>query len=277
MADTAFEVRYRQETIAEYEQRETLLRKTCTTEFMQKGGSAVFLVAGSNSASAVTRGVNGLYPARANNLTQNTASLAEWTDLVRATGFNIFASQGDLEKVMQRDTVGVVNRKVDSDIITELETATNDTGAAQKGSLELVMYGLTILGNNEVPVNDGNVCGVISPAFYAYLMQSSEFSSADFVNNKPFTGTQMMFQWAGVNWVVHPNLTGKGTNAEKCFLYHKSAIGHAMRASDLDIQIGYDKEQDYSFARATGFFASKLLQNSGVVIMNHDGSAYAAQ
>lgn len=276
MADTAFQTQYRDEFIAGFEQRQSLVRSTVTTEAEVKGNSAVFLVADSGSASAVTRGVNGLIPARADNLTQNTATLAEWHDLVRRTGFNLYASQGDGRRIMQETTMAVLNRKVDTDIITALETGTQDTGAAATMSLSLAMYGLAILGNNAVPM-DGNISALITPGAYAYLMQTKEFASVDYVNNKPFENGMTMFRWAGVNWIVHPNLTGKGTSAEKCIMYHKSAIGHACDTTSIQTAVGYDEEQDYSFARATAYMGSKLLQNSGVVIINHDGSAFAAQ
>jgi hypothetical protein len=276
MASTAYQTQYRDEFIAGFEQRQSLVRQTVTTEAEVKGNSAVFLVADSGSASATTRGENGLIPARSDSLTQNTATLAEWHDLVRRTGFNLYASQGDGRRIMQETTMGVVNRKIDSDIITALETGTQDTGAAATGSLSLVMYAVAILGNNAVPL-DGNISGLITPGMYAYLMQTKEFASVDYVNNKPFEGGLTMFRWAGVNWIVHPNLTGKGTNAEKCIIYHKSAIGHACDLTSIQTAVGYDEEQDYSFARATAYMGSKLLQNSGVVIVNHDGSAFAAQ
>lgn len=276
MADTAFQTQYRDEFIAGFEQRESLVRQTVTTEANIKGNSAVFLVADSGSATAVTRGVNGLIPARADSLTQNTATLAEWHDLVRRTGFNIYASQGDGRRIMQETTMGVLNRKIDSDIITALETGTQDTGTAATMSLSLAMYGLAILGNNAVPM-DGNISALITPAAYAYLMQTKEFASVDYVNNKPFENGMTMFRWAGVNWIVHPNLSGKGTSAEKCIMYHKSAIGHACDTTGLATFVGYNEEQDYSYARATAYMGSKLLQNSGVVILNHDGSAFAAQ
>jgi hypothetical protein len=276
MADSAFQTQYRQEFIAGFEQRQSLVRQTVTTEAEIKGNSAVFLVADSGSATAVTRGLNGLIPARADNLTQNTATLAEWHDLVRRNSFNLFASQGDGRRIMQETTMGVINRKIDSDIITQLDTGTQDTGTAQTASLSLAMYGLTILGNNAVPL-DGNISALITPAFYAYLMQTKEFASADYVNNKPFEGMLTMFRWANVNWIVHPNLPGKGTNAEKCFMYHKDAIGHAINTEGITTAVGYEDEQDYSYCRATAFLGSKLLQNSGVVVLNHDGSAFAAQ
>jgi hypothetical protein len=276
MADTAFQTMYRDEFIAGFEQRQSLVRNTVTTEVDVRGNTATFLVADSGSATAVTRGVNGLISARADNLSQPQATLQEWHDLVRRTGFNLYASQGDGRRIMQETTMAVLNRKVDADIIAQLETGTLDTGTASNMSLSLVMYALAILGNNAVPL-DGNVSGLITPAAYAYLMQTKEFASADYVSNKPFTSTLTMFRWAGINFIVHPNLTGKGTAAEKCLIYHKSAIGHACDMGSISTAVGYDEEQDYSFARASAYMGSKLLQNAGVVVVNHDGSAYAAQ
>lgn len=276
MPDHAYQTQYRDEFIAGFEQTQSLVRNTVTTETQIKGNTATFLVADSGDATAVTRGLNGLIPARTDNLTQYSTTLVEWHDLVRRTSFNLFASQSDGRRIMQDTSMGVINRKIDSDIITELNTATQDTGTAQTANLNLVMWGLTILGNNDVPI-DSNISALITPAFHAYLMQTKEFANVEYVNNKPFAGTPMAYRWAGVNFIVHPNLPGKATNAEKCFLYHKNAIGHAVNTGGIDTKVGYDDEQDYSFARCTVFMGSKILQNSGIVVLNHDGSAYAAQ
>lgn len=276
MAGSAFQTQYRAEFIAAFEQSQSLVRNTVTTEVEIKGNSAVFLVAGSGGAQATTRGLNGLIPARADDNNQYTATLVEWHDLVRKTGFNVFASQGDQRRIMQETSMAVINRKLDQDIITELATGTQDTGAATTASLSLVMYAQTILGNNAVPL-DGNVSALITPAFHAYLMQTKEFASADYVDNKPFSGALTMYRWAGINFIVHPNLPGKGTSAEKCFVYHKNAIGNAINTGGIATSVGVDEEQDYSFARTSMYTGSKLLQNSGIVVVNHDGSAFAAQ
>ena len=278
MATTALQTQYRQEFIAAYEQGQSLLRSTVTTEANVNGNSAVFLVAGSGSAAAVTRGENGLIPARADSLTQNTCTLTEWHDLVRKTGFNIEAGQGDQRRIMQQTSMGVLNRKIDSDILSALGDGTNDTGTAATASLALVMKARAILGNAEVPTEEeDNMFAIMSPAFEAYMMQVSAFTSADFVEVKPFNGPARRFRrWAGCNWIVHPNVSGVGTNAEKCFMFHRNAIGHAINMGDLQSIVGYDEEQDYSYARTTGYMGAKLLQNSGVVVMNHDGSAYVA-
>lgn len=282
MAETAFQTQYRQEFIAAFEQRQSLLRETVTTEVEIKGNTATFLVAGSGSATAVTRGVNGLIPARADDLTQSSVTLVEWHDLVRKTSFNIFASQGNQRDIMQKTSMAVVNRKIDSDIITELGTGTVNTGTAVTASVGLVLKAKTILGNSGVPW-DGNIWGLITPAFEAYLLQTKEFASREYINGAPIPGADpawrdrpSVYRWLDVNWVVHPNLSGKGTSAEKCFLYHKSAIGHAVNTGGIQTAVGYDEEQDYSFARTSAFLGSNILQNSGIVVINHDGSALVA-
>jgi hypothetical protein len=283
MADTAFQIQYRQEFIASFEARQSLLRQSTTTEAVIKGNQATFLVAGSGGAEAVTRGVNGLIPARADDLTQTTATLQEWHDLVRKTRFNVFASQGDQRAIMQQTTMGVINRKIDSDIITTLNTGTLDTGTAATASLAMVLRAKTILGNNEVPF-DGNVWAAVTPAYEAYLLQVAEFGNADYVTMKPVDSGATawkdvvgFYRWLGVNWIVHPNLPGVGTSAEKCFMYHSTAIGHAVDTAGLQSPVGYDEEQDYSWARASVFMGTAKLQNSGIVVMNHDGSALVAE
>lgn len=282
MAETAPQIQYRQEYIAKFEQGQTLLRDTVTTEAVIKGNQATFLTAGSGGATAVTRGVNGKIPGRADDNTQTTATLVEWHDKPVKTGFNIFESQGNQRAIMQMSTLKVMNRKIDSDIITTLNTATVNTGAAVTGSVGLILRATTILGNSDVPW-DGNIFGAITPAMYAYLMQTKEFSSKEYIDSPRFVNNEgawkdmpRMFRWLEVNWLVHPNLPGKGTNAEKCFIYHKDSLGHAANTGGMDVVVGYEQEDDYSYARTTIFMGSALLQNSGVVVVNHDGSALVA-
>jgi hypothetical protein len=282
MAETAFQVQYRQEFIAGFETRQTLLRDTVTTEAVIKGNQATFLVADSGGASAVTRGVNGMIPARADDLEQKTATLVEWHDLVRKTSFNVFASQGNQRDIMQKTTMAVINRKVDSDIITELNTGTVNTGTATTATVALVHRAKTILQIAKVPW-DGNIFAAVTPAFEAYIAQTKEFASAEYVDLKPTPGADAAWadrpkaiRWLGVTWIVHPELPGVGTNAEKCFMYHKSALGHAVDTAGIKSPVGYNEEQDYSYARCSVFMGSEVLQNSGIVVINHDGSALVA-
>ena len=179
---------------------------------------------------------------------------------------------------MQMTTMKVLNRKIDDDIIAQLDTATNDTGTAKKADLDLVVKCRTILGNNFVPIEEeDDMFAIVTPAFEGYLLQIPEYSSADYVDVKPLSGPAGRYRrWAGFNWICHPRLTGVGTSSEKCYFMHRNAIGHAFDTDNLAVKIGYDDEQDYSWARATAYMGSKLLQQSGIVQALHDGSAYVA-
>lgn len=282
MSETAFQKQFRTEMIAGFEQNQSLVRDTVTTETIIKGNEAEFLIADSGGATAVTRGVNGMIPARGDNNVQTTVALTEWHDLVKKTRFNIFASQGDQRSLMQRTTMSVINRKVDQDIITELNTATVNTGSAVVASLNLALKAKTILQNADVPWDNG-ICALITPAFEAYLMTIAAYTSADYVDLKKLDNSGSGWndkpqakRWLDINWIVHPNLPGKSTNAEKCFMYHRSAIGHAADSGGMDTAVGYEDEQDYSYARCSVYMGTQILQNSGVVVMNHDGSAFNA-
>jgi hypothetical protein len=178
MAESAPQIQYRQQLIQEFEEGMSWLRRTTVNEAVVKGNSATFAVGGSGNASAVTRGINGLIPARANSIAQSTASLVEWHDLVRSTEFNIFQSQGDLKRLMQESTRKVLNRRIDADIVAQLDTATNTLGAATTFSLSVVAKASTTLGENEVPVEDEDMMwAVMTPAVRGYLMQIPEFNS----------------------------------------------------------------------------------------------------
>lgn len=285
MSDTAYITQYRQEFVQGFEDRQSRLRDCCITEAMIKGNTATFVVADSGSATAVTRGVNGLIPARADNLNQFSATVAEWHDLVRKTGFNIFASQGDQKRIMQITSMGVINRKIDDDIIAQLDTATNRAGATGvTASLNLIVRAKTILGNNFAALEEeDNMFGLITPAFDGYLLQTKEYANALYVDMKPFDDNPIVpgvfaprkaKRWAGINWIVHPRLTGVGTSTEKCYMFHRNAIGHAVDKENMKVLLGFMEEQDYTWARTSVFMGSKLLQQAGVVQILHDGSAY---
>jgi hypothetical protein len=282
MADEAFQIQFRKEAIMGFEFGVSDLRTCVTTEVEIKGNQAVFLVADSGGVSAVNRGVNGLIPARSDDLQQFTATLVEWHDLVRRTSFNLFASQGNGNMIMQKTTRKVMNRKIDTDIISALSLATNATatmGAGNVMNLATATKALTILGVNAVPTEEeDNLFFLASPAARAYLLQTPEFTKGGcYVDIKPLVGpSRRFYRWAGFNWIFSPLIPNIATNNETCFAFHRDAIGHAVNTAEMQAMAGYQEEQDYSWARTTAFMGSQLLQNKGVVLVPHDGSAYAA-
>jgi hypothetical protein len=281
MASTAFKTQYLEEFVPGFEFNQALLRQACVTKANIQGNTAVFLVADSGNASAVTRGSNGLIPSRNDNLTQNSCTLQEWHDLPTKTGFTVNMGQADQRKIMTMTGYAVLNRRIEDDIISQLDTATNDTGSAVKASVDLVEYARTILGNNNVDVGDvENMFALVSPAFMSYLRQAREFNNAEYVDVKPYAGigtTKKMLRWADINWITSSRVSGLATSLEKCYIFHRNSIGHAVDSEKLKQLVGYNEEQDYHYTRTSAAMGSKLLQNFGVVQIKHDGSERAAQ
>jgi len=276
MPDTAFQTMYRQEMIQGFEKRQSLVRKTTVTSADINGNQAVFLVADSGGATAVSRGVDGDLPTRPDNLNQYTATLQEWHDVPERTRFNIYASQGDGRRLMQETCMNVINRKIDEDIHNALGLATVTWGTAAPATIPLISKAKTKLGNAFADM-DAPMYALITPAFHAYLMSFPQFTSADYVQMPGWDSVpkDKAFSWYGVNWIVDPALPGAGTNSATCFMYSMNAIGHACDTTNLNTAVGYDDKNDKSWARCSTFMGSKLLQNSGVVKMLHDDSAFS--
>ena len=282
MTDQVFITQYRDEFIAGFEQHQSLLRDTVTTEAVIKGNQAVFLVADSGDAEASTRGNNGLITARSDNQAQSTATLNEWHDLVRKTDFNIFASQGNQRAIMQMTTMAVINRKIDQEIRGALNGTTVTIGSSTTiFSVNLFQNARVKLSNAEVPW-DSNITLLCNPASVAYLELAPEFSSADYISMKPFAGDDaswrdqpMAYRWKSALILEHPKLPGKGTSSELNWLYHKNSVGHAANTAGMDNSVGYNDEQKYSYARCSMDMGSVLLQAAGAVEITSDGSAFA--
>lgn len=274
MAVEAAVTQYRQAFIDQFEVRTSILRVGTTKEAIRNGNTVTFLVAGSGSDTAVTRGVNGQIPYGNPTNTQVSATLVEKHAPYELTGFNVFASQGDQLAIMRKASMSVINRDIDSVILTELANATIDTGAYATASLRMVEKSKAYLANQGVAVEEeDNMFAVISGAFRAHLMETTEFASGDYVDVKVFSGaTRKMWRWDGVNWMVSSQVSGVGTATEKCYLWHRDALGYAVNVGEESISIGYDDKQDTSWSRATIYHAAKILQNTGIVEMRHDGS-----
>jgi hypothetical protein len=279
MAINAPQIAYRSEIVNGFDKTVSVLRDTVTTEFMERGGSAVFLVNDTINQVAHSRGLNGDIPADPLALTQTTATLVPWHKLVRVNDFNMFSAQSNLIDPMKKSVMAAINRKIDDDIITTLNTGTVTDTTGGTMTVAKAMKARGILGANKV-ADDGNLTFLISPAALTYLMQASEFANSQYVEARPYvTGKpnygdmRMVYKWAGMTVIVDPTLPGAGTSSEKCFLFHKNALGHAINKNALEFDMDYDREQKYSWANCSAFFGTALLQNTGVVVITHDGSA----
>lgn len=278
MAVQAAVTQFRQETVAQFEQKQTQIAMATTRESMRNGQSSVFLVSGSNGDTATTRGANGEISFGGPQNSQITITLKEKHAAKELTGFDVFASQGQQADGLRRMVTNIMHRDQDLVILAALAAATQDFGTGVM-DLTTVLGACAILGNNQVPTDEvDNMFGVISPAANAYMMQFPEFSSADYVDIKPYaSGVSKRYKrWADVNWIVSPLVTGVGTSSEILYIFHRAAIGYSSSMEEAKVFADYETKHGRSWARAELYHEAGLLQNSGVIKITHDGSAFVA-
>lgn len=267
--NTVLATKYATEFTANYEQKQSILRGTVTTEGEVKGNTFVFIIEGT-ADEAVSRGANGLIPVADDTQTNANLTLNEYHHLARKTNFNVFSSSVPQRMSMQRRGIIAINNKTDQLILDQLETtAYNNSSAVAGATLAMLLDGCAKLDEHYVP-DDGERYGILTPRAWAHLMKVAQWTSADYVPDRPFMRYTQWRLWNGVKWCRHPNLPGKGTAEAKCFVYHKSAIGHGLNQGEMQTRVGVNEEHDYSWARTSAYQGAKMLLDEGVFEMKHN-------
>lgn len=259
-------IAYRTEAIAQFEQKEALLRDTVTVEDVEQGATATFTITGFAGKQAVSRDLNGLIPG--DSVNRSHVNLRERHFAPEHTAFDVFSSATNMKKAMD-EAISVIYRDMDDAIITALNGANTQIMTSASLTLADVAKAKATLSRN----NAGkDVTFLLTPAAMLYLLQLPAFTSQDYVKDNKYGSSDAMarYNWLGINFIMHPNLPGVGTNAAKCFMYSKYAIGHAMSRAGLDFVIGYDERHDYHFTRASATHAALVLQPSGIIEITHD-------
>lgn len=265
---------YGKEFVSAYEQKQSHLRGTVTTEGDVKGNNFVFIIEGV-ADTAVSRGANGLIPYASDDQTSATCTLAEYHHLARKNNFNIYSSSVPQRTSMQRRGIVSLNTKTDDIILTQLATTTySANGGSTIAGMTIagLLEACAILDENKVP-DDGERYGLLTPMAWAHAMKINQFSSADWVPDRPFMKYTQWRLWNGVKWCRHPNLPGVGGATASCFVYHKAAVGHGLNMGEMVTKVGTNEEQDYSWARTSAYQGAKMLQTAGVVKMVHNDNS----
>jgi len=145
----------------------------------------------------------------------------------------------DERDAVVKSGVYALGRKTDSQIVTQLATATNiqlDGSAAM--TLAKATKAFENFGNRDVP-EDEDRFGVVGYQQWVNLLGLAEFSSLDYVpaNMLPYTAGMTAKQWLSFMWFAHSGLTLTGSNRE-CYVYHRSAMGYAS-GTDIKVDISW--------------------------------------
>ena len=271
-------IKYRNEFIEGFAQTESILMDRCVEESMDSGASVVFDVA-DLSGELPERGIDGNLPRLSSSDAQLTCALKEYGGYFDITNFEIFKSQSDERKKMNRKIYSRINRRLDRVYIAELANATTqwNSGTAITVNVDTITSIIAELEEAQIPVNPDDVTWVVTPKFHAKLETLQQFTSADYVSSKPMDGSagagfenkKKMKAWSRVGWTVSPLLPGVGTSTATTFLYHRNALGCARPSNQIRYAAGYDDKHHKHYASGVVMAAAKILQNGGIIKVTH--------
>ena len=213
----------------------------------------------------------------------------DWVDSLDESKINI-----DERMAIAKGGAWALGRKVDDQIITELNTTSETTititltnaGTIRAGLLSMVEG----LDANDVP-NDGGRYAALTPRQWGMAMLVEEFASADYISGpQPFDTGANMHQgawknWMNVKWKVHTGLPGQGTTTANGYAWHKNAIGYACGAhagnvaenEQVSVSIQYHNDHDAHFVMHHMSGGACMIDTTGVIeVVSNDTTAIPA-
>lgn len=228
----AFVKQYEREVHEAYQRMGSYLRSTVRTKSNVIGSSTTFQKVGKGTASTKAR--HSLIPTMNQDHTPIECTLADWYAADWVDKLDELKTNIDERMVVTNGGAYALGRKTDELIITALDGTTNVlSGGYVALTRARALASFEALIALDVPADGGIYC-VVTPRQWSQLLTLDEFASADWVDSKPFVegapSPGRFRTWLGVNWGFHTGLPGMGTSTAKCFMWHRTSIGHASGA-----------------------------------------------
>jgi len=157
-----------------------------------------------------------------------------------------------------------LGRKTDELIITAAATTTTTADETTNGAtLAWATTCMVTMGNNDVP-DDGERYGLIGWEQWGKLLALQQFSNSQYVgtDDLPFAmGTQAK-RWMSIMWMPFSGFA-RSTNSTN-FVFHRSAIGHAIGA-DVNSTITYEGTRAAYWAMNKMQMNACLIDTLGVI------------
>ncbi|GHU01110.1 hypothetical protein FACS1894186_3200 [Alphaproteobacteria bacterium] len=245
-----------------YQQMGSKLKTAVRSQTGVKGSTAVFQKVGKGLAATKTR--HGDVPVM--NLTHAPVECAladfyagDWVDSLDELKIN-----HDERRVVACAGAYALGRKTDELIISALAGATNVVGdGSDPLDKAMVMEAFSALNLADVP-DDGQRFGVVSPAGWNALLALPEFSDSAYVGDElPFLKGSESRKWLGIVWIMHNGLP-LAEDARSCFVFHKSAVGHASGA-EVQTDITWHGDKAAYFINNMMSQGAALIDQEGVV------------
>lgn len=269
--DQGFVKQYEKEVHEAYQRMGSKLRNTIRNKGNVKGASTTFQKVGKGVAGQKTR--HGKVPTMNVDHTPVECTLGDWYAGDWVDKLDELKIEHDERGVLVNAGVYALGRKTDELIITKMETCTTQvavdfgsTGTSSNVTRDKFLSGITTLGNNDVPMDEGELYYVVGWSQWAKLMTIAEFADADYIgaDQLPWKGQGAMAKrWGPAMVMAHTGLPKSGDN-RSTFMYHKSALGHA-NGQEIKTDITWHGDHAAHFINSMMSQGSVLIDDLGIV------------
>ncbi|MEE8234293.1 MAG: phage capsid protein [Gammaproteobacteria bacterium] len=263
--DSKFVRQFANEVHNAYQRQGSKLRKTVRTKNQVTGKSTTFQKIGTGTATTKAR--HGTIPPMALDHTPIECSLSDWYAGNWVDKLDELKTEHDDRRVVASAAAWALGRKTDEQIVTVLDSTTNEETAATALTKAKIYSAFETLGNNDV-FEEGKMFALVGYQQWTDLLNLPEFASSDYigVNELPFIkeGTEAK-RWMGTIWMTHSGLPLNGA-VRKCFWYRDDAIGHAS-GSEVTTDITWHGDRASHFVHNMMSQGACLVDDKGVVEM----------
>lgn len=268
--DQAFVKQFEREVHYNYQQNGSLLRGTVRTKEKITGASTTFQVIG--KGKAVNKARNAEIPPMNLAHTPVECQLEDHYAGDYVDRFDEMKTQHDERDAIAQSGAWALGRVTDDLIIKAAESTGNSEGGTGQINKSRILAGIELLNAKDVP-NDGRRIGLLTPRQWNHAVHSiTEFSSADFVDDRPFINGAEPRRWLGVTWFMHTGISGIGTASTNVLLYHHNAIGHAIGA-DVSTDVQWVAPRAAWWVSNSMSQGACLIDGDGVVLIPADDTA----
>lgn len=266
--DQAFVTQFEKDVHIAYQQKHSKLRNTVRTKNNVKGSTTRFFKSGKGVAVQKTR--HGIVQPMNIDHSYVNATMEDWYAPEYIDKLDELKFEIDERQVIVDNAAGALARQTDTNLIEQLEQTSETVGDYSAPlNLSLLSQAIQKLNQNEVP-DDGQRFGLLSANAWEHFINLPEVSDTDYVGEMyPWLKGTEAKKWRNIVWQMHTDLPLASTDNRDCYLYHKTAVGHAI-ASDIQTEMNYVPERVAHLSNSMLSHGAILIDTLGVVEIRVD-------
>lgn len=271
---------WKEEFVLDYGQRKALLPSRCARSGWAPGNGTVTFTIVQDNQQTSTRAADGKIIYRNTDQDDVSVALTEALGAERITNFSAFKSSADQRKIQYTRVKNAIERDMDDKVLDVLDGTTHveDSGTIAGGAASgtgFVMNStnaleLIAIWHQRTVGAEGEVTCVMSIKAFLQMEADPKISNRDYSNEMPLSRGKKPFTWMGVLWMPFPRpLDGEGTNAAKCWVFDRNAVGW-HDTGDATLRVGFNDEHLYHFTNGQEWCATHQLLDDGVTEFLHE-------